>query len=826
MAFNKKTALEEAAKLVSQRKIPQAIKTYQVISEHDPQDLALLNIIGDLCVREGNTREALRHFRKLADAYTSEGFTLKAIAIFKKIVKLDSESVDALVRLADLYAAQKLSHEASEQFAQALALCQRKSLHDKEGQILKKLVSQDPANTAYRLKLADHLRAAGKLPESSNEYLEAARTFYLQKNQLAASAALKKAAETGPDSPEIALWQARLAAESGRFEEAQQIINRSPEVKASAGGLSLLMTALLGSGQLEKASSLAIDACRDSPDGPALAGDYMAHCLKSGEHGAVLRVLEGIAGMVPEKVKPRELAGLVREAMDGRPPDLTTLDRLSDLCERIWGGETPSETLEALGKAYGAAGEWIKSRAIIERLCARDESNEIWHSLLEESKAAGRAGENTGAQPPVNEPLAASGGAGSTVGDKRGRQEEGPTADSTAAAQNLTGLDLDFSAEWATYASAHAAELPIPADAGQVIPDAEEGKTEIEFYLDHGLLAEAGAALDQFSTKFPGHPHTVELRDRLALLTASPKDVAEAPFLAADEATIDRPPSLALAQSHEALGSEEQMASEQPACGAVNEQASQPQTPEPALTTPSLRTSEEAIASSAPNDESPLNDLARDLEMSLGPAETQTGSGPEAPSAQSGAATGSTPVPALEDDETSLNRSAETTASVPQSITESGASFFGSSLEELLSELNAGEESAPADDTPQTHYNLGIAFREMGLLDEAIGEFQKVVKAASGAGSSPRLLEACSMLGICFMEKEMPEIAIRWLMRALESPGLDEDTTLALTYDLATACEQSGDRKTALEKFSEVYSVNIDYRDVADRIQSLQAKHA
>ena len=129
-----------------------------------------------------------------------------------------------------------------------------------------------------------------------------------------------------------------------------------------------------------------------------------------------------------------------------------------------------------------------------------------------------------------------------------------------------------------------------------------------------------------------------------------------------------------------------------------------------------------------------------------------------------------------------------------------------------------------AKDDPETHYNLGVAFREMGLLDEAIGEFQKVVKGAGKGNFPPNFLQACSLLAICFMEKKMPAIAVKWYMRALETPGLDEEALMALQYDLGVAYEQAGDSRNALERFTEVYSQNIDFRDVADKIRELQQK--
>jgi len=142
-------------------------------------------------------------------------------------------------------------------------------------------------------------------------------------------------------------------------------------------------------------------------------------------------------------------------------------------------------------------------------------------------------------------------------------------------------------------------------------------------------------------------------------------------------------------------------------------------------------------------------------------------------------------------------------------------------FQEFRSELGEmGEE----DEDLETHYNLGIAYREMGLLDEAIGEFQKVAKAVQ-KGKPFRYEMNCSvMLGLSFMDKGEPKVASLWYQRALQVPGLEEESALALRYDLGLALESAGEADAALDSFRQVYAANIDYRDVADRIATLQ-KH-
>jgi tetratricopeptide (TPR) repeat protein len=146
------------------------------------------------------------------------------------------------------------------------------------------------------------------------------------------------------------------------------------------------------------------------------------------------------------------------------------------------------------------------------------------------------------------------------------------------------------------------------------------------------------------------------------------------------------------------------------------------------------------------------------------------------------------------------------------------AEMFG----ELKQDLEAGAPNSH-DDDPETHYNLGIAFREMGLLDEAIGELQKTCQAVDRGHPFPQVMQTYTWLAQCFLDKGVPEAAIRWYGKALETRGIDEETRTALYYELAAAHEMAGDKPLALKNFMEVYGRNIDYRDVAERIKSLKS---
>jgi len=139
---------------------------------------------------------------------------------------------------------------------------------------------------------------------------------------------------------------------------------------------------------------------------------------------------------------------------------------------------------------------------------------------------------------------------------------------------------------------------------------------------------------------------------------------------------------------------------------------------------------------------------------------------------------------------------------------------------ELKRELETGVTGG--DEDPETHYNLGVAFREMGLLDEAIGELQKVIQAVEHGHSFPQMIQTYTWLAQCFLDKGVPEVAVRWYEKALQLPSLDQETKTALHYELGSSLESAGNNQAALSNFLQAYGSNIDYRDVAERIKALR----
>jgi tetratricopeptide (TPR) repeat protein len=948
MALSKARALQEAEKSVAQGKISNAIRQYLEILENDPSDVSLLNTVGDLYIRERNISEGLRQFHRLAEAYVREGFNVKAIAIYRKISKVDPTSVETLLKLAELYQLQGLSREAREQYLQAAEVFKKRNQADRALDVLRKLVQLDPENSTFRLRLAAECERTGRPDEAAQAHLELAEVLLLHDDVAAAGTALKKAAELAPKNPQVQLLRVRVAMSQQRPEEAEKIINSSPDLLSDPAAKQLLLECYLASRKLSQAEELVMEVFRANPSDFAPVSSFSALCLEKGTPDSAFEPLSRVADELIKQNNTGPLVESLRRIWNKAPQHIPTLELLQRICVRTGDEFTLPEVLEGLGHAYVQAEDLEKAEAAYQKLAQSDPENDHYRDLLKqvrqklgkqppptqaadlsatemaltpEGEAAPKpAADDAEQEATVNEALensdlfarynlvdkavaeldrvlelypdqiqvhrrileicqkglpnraAVAAGALARIFKERGdlaaakkyeaiasaksavpelphapppppptvkkveepvapRPAPAPTREPSLTAQSPisaitsektaararppqaeVGLDLTLPAPPSEQESAEVYELDlsddldtmtalgaktaapsaeetsapasIPPATGGIpaarapkegvtpagIPptsraeaasfDFEESEAEVDFYLEHGFVDEAQGTVATLEKQYPGNTLVAKLRRRVE--ERSSEAPAEEPEgELAPAAPADRPAPERAVNSPEPTAPEWELPSTY---------AAMPKGPSVAETVV------EGPAARETGSRDLLGDLAEDLASSL--------EGAAAP-------------------------------------TPRGAAQLSGLLEEMG---QPGSGMATAQDDPETHYNLGVAFREMALLDEAIGEFQQVVKGG-GKGQVPaNFLQACSLLAICFMEKKMPAIAVRWYTRALETPGLDDEAIVALQYDLGVAYEQAGDARKALEKFTEVYSQNIDFRDVAEKIRVLQQK--
>ena len=429
--------------------------------------------------------------------------------------------------------------------------------------------------------------------------------------------------------------------------------------------------------------------------------------------------------------------------------------------------------------------------------------------------------------------------------------EISPATDLTEAPEEIAvqppAGEIDLSSEWEEMISVEpappAAHATAPPPRTAADPAAVADKIqEIHFYISQGFWDIAHAAISDLAEIAPGHPELEKLTEAVTAAQAKAEELlsnrksASAPKAAVSafaieeqetpqpqapqaaphrmEAHVDAAaaaplPELPVAPPAQELPSFDNLVLDMP--GDFGEISEVPPVKAPALPPAAAETTRLREESKEEPSEDVLADFVLDLEESLGqdfsiapsaapvapPQVSVPVSRPQRALVVNGSANGQ-----MQDAETA------------------------SALNDILTDLqhDIGEDDAAVEEEdPETHYNLGIAFKEMGLLDEAIGELQKVCHALERGSSFTQPIQAYTWLAQCLVDKGVPEAAIRWYEKALKSSGLDLDSRCAIYYDLGAAYEASGDRKAALTNFMEVYSTNIDFRDISTRIKALKS---
>src|SRR6185436_15727761 len=124
---------------------------------------------------------------------------------------------------------------------------------------------------------------------------------------------------------------------------------------------------------------------------------------------------------------------------------------------------------------------------------------------------------------------------------------------------------------------------------------------------------------------------------------------------------------------------------------------------------------------------------------------------------------------------------------------------------DMLSQFKKGIEQTVDAGDAQTHYDLGVAFKEMGLLDEAIAEFQKALQGKDMKN------QASEALGVCFFEKGQHSVGATVLRRAVDSDAAGDDHKVGLLYWLGRCDEEQGKKSEALASYQRVFAVNIRF---------------
>ena len=829
MAYNKTRVLEAAKKYLNQGKTAQAIAEYQQILRHEPKDQVTLMTVGDLYVRQGETFQALEYFERLAQLYLADGFVTKAIAIYKKIAKLAPEETKPLERLAGLYVQQGVMSEARPLYLQLAETHLRANRHQQAVALLHKLLEVEPDNLRVQARLAELYLVIGQDKEAAEVYLSSARRLLDRNEHAEAEKFADRVLKSDPHHSGALTLKARALAAAGKRAEAATLLESLPELDADPEAAALLVDQYLQRGQPAHAVTLAHRVFQRNPKsyelayrvgrslldageldaGLELVGEVREAMMEAGDHERLAQALTGAAQRLPGRLEPREwLVQLYSRTNDSfRLPGA-----LARLAEAAMAAGDPERAKQAYEQLLDRNPEDAAARRQLSQVRAR-----LGLEPLEEAVGAPEGGAGQPAVPLVEAKLVA------TV-------PEPPLDEETQqyVAQALTDVDL-----FSSYGLAEKAIALLESVLQRVPSHAVTLERLLDLYLGAGddqRTAELAAQLEQVYLERgdAGNAERFsELRRRFqrAADLAAEEPAAPAPAAQLAEPALPAVDAVAAPPAGEPVVHEIDLSEEWATLSQQIEKAAAE--PSAAASSEDLRGTEgHAEAPAVPPQTEPVAEYELELASPRASEELSQAEAAEPPVA-----------PAISANQFLAELSAEfeafvptlaapaapTSAAAPADLAapaeaEESAGPLREVFEEFRAEL--GELGADEEDL-ETHYNLGIAYREMGLLEEAIGEFQKVAKANDKGRAFRYAMQCCTLLGLAFMEKGQPAIAAIWYERALQTPGLDQESILALRYDLGVAQELAGDKEAALKSFSQVYAMNIDYRDVAERLASL-----
>jgi tetratricopeptide (TPR) repeat protein len=915
MAYNKTKLIETAQKYLQQGKIHQAVGEYQHILKQEPRDQVILMTVGDLLVRQGETFQALEYFERLAQVFINDGFTTKAIAIYKKIAKLAPEETRPLERLAELYVQQGVLSEARPLYLQMAEAHLKAGRQQQGAALLKRLLEAEPDNLRVQLRMAEISVALGQPSEAVEAYRSAAQRLLEHGDHAETLRVLARALEIEPRNPAALLLKARTLIAADKRPEALVLLESLPGIEEGGPEAELLIAEYLARGTFEPAIALSEKIFAHNPKRHRPAHAVADALLEAGALEPALQMIGRIRGAMTES----DHEGLERtldRAAEKMPDRYQPLDWLIELFGRNNDSFRLPDVLARLAQTAEKAGDLERARSAYEQLLDRNPEDEATRRRYVQLRA--RMGLEpmseltpfvkmapTEAAPPPPPPSA-----DPALDEETQRFVLQALTDvDLFSSYGLTQKAIELLEEVRERAPSHAPILERLLDlnlgAGDERRTADLAAQLEQLWLSRGdrvraeRFTELRHRFDRAATA-TSDLHAPTRAERIALdepaPTATPPEFSVSVPIVEAEAITTKPPHPEFEVSaapeevaekhhdadelavHEVDLSEEWAAISQqieatiddpPAASPAHVEQEQPvhaaedATPVPVgMTAPSIAddAAHEAPPAAAAEYDFELDaPIAEDEELSSERLLSELASGfddvaallvgepmpapksatvlearpvaapapkplPVAPPALAPAPSAQIPVaqvPAARESAPPVSAPPPapkiTVAAHPPGHVEN-TDHLHQVFEEFRAEL--GEIDSQEEDI-ETHYNLGVAYREMGLLEEAISEFQKVAKASDRDQAFRYALQCCTLLGLSFMEKGQPAIAAMWYQRALRIPELDRETQLALHYDLGVAQDLAGDPIAAQKSFAEVYATNIDYRDVAERLAAL-----
>jgi tetratricopeptide (TPR) repeat protein len=884
LSTKKDKFLESAQKFILKGQLDRAIRDYEQIVALDPKDIRHRQRLAELFVRTNRKEEAIGEYEAIGKYYADNSYYLKAIAVYKQIQKLDPDNIKLSLNLAYLNEKQGLIGNALAEYSRVHSYYEKIGKREDALSIIESMIALDPENLNTRLKFAEARFAVGNADKAYDDFVQLALLLKTRGDESAYGQVCQRVNYLFPEKKgfvlELLAAQLQCDAASSVIPEIREITRRE---QGNLAAWQLLINALRSSGEREELKVVCQKMVSLFPGDLSSREGAVQCALDEGDTDGALLLLEMHSTLFFEKEAYEALEKLYSRLQDLLPGDKRVLLGLKNLYEASGSTARFADVADQLDLLTQEKVEDV-ARIQQEELplvaeepdCSAASVTPVeepaWEEEIEiDLPADGFVDPVDSPGEDYSEPLQ-----DTSTGDSES------LANPYESENTDLELELELPAEGfvqdtaiADHAGLAAAEAPDEAMAVDLELDfSDEGFVEHTAIADqHGLAAaevsdEAMAVDLELDFSDEGFAEHTAIADQHGLAAAEVSDEAMAVDLELDLSDEGFVEHTAIADQHGPSAAEvsdeamvvdleldlsDERFVEHTAIADQHGLAAAEVSDEAMAVDLELDFSDEGFSehtefvneSGLPADEVPDDVAAVDPELEL---ELELSEELFDEQAESDALTR---VDLLVVDDLSAAMIAEgETADYPspdsdvtRGIELAEEHLLLELVEDPLPELKAEEAAATAgnensspdiifsavrkgldqqldkEDT-ETHYNLGIAFMEMGLYEDAITEFQ------AAALDPKRKVDCITSQGICCRNKGDYSRAEDIFTKGLTIPGLVSEESASLKYELALLYETEGRHEDALLLYREIHAVNRGFRDTAKKIAEFNREEA
>lgn len=823
---NKEKLIASAQKFMAKGQLPKAVSEYQKLVASFPKDVRNRQKLAELLSRADQIDAALSEYEIVAASYTETGFYLKAIAVYKQMQKLEPSRVEFFSKLAELNVKQGLIGNALSEYRGLVTFYEQNGLAVEAIPVLEKMLELDAANLNFRAKIAEILFSSDRTDEGIGQ-------FKLLVDDLLGKSEYVKIVKL--------------------YDRFHNFIGDDIELRQP------LADSLLASGQSEKAIQLYKKLLKNIPEDPNILTSLALGYSALGDYENARLTCQHLLKVTPLDLNVREMliricltAGDVEKALENLEEckdEFSQAERLPvlrDFYEEVRRlAPDDDRALQTLSEIYALIGDEDRPDPVAVQTVVSPEEEQIDVSVSVDS-----AIDDVETLDIVGEDVVPPGGVPSLV---KMHYDSSSERDRHQAPELELDLDLDTEQEHSEGSDAEIifsesdAHTPLSDQPPPDSEDAEETEVELEFELDSlGNLVMDGLDEDQDVDADSQRDEDLDVEG-----TETTESELQVPV----EVTPDSEPSPDDTELVEFEAPDEQQGFEPQELDEIEG----PQTLEEVEELEELEELEEAELSDSPDEIEELIPLEEsDHEVAaVNQADVAAGAAGEEPELDvsdipaeleevtfylhqglydeaerivlaSMALHGETPELTAKLAEINEGRhveSEEDTMDFSDLMSEMnddellGAADFldghysasvdsDSLTQELASELDSTDT--------ESHYNLGIAYKEMGLYDDAIAEFDKA------ALDPVRSIDCLTLKGQSALEMGDFELAEQTLKQGLALQGLSQEGRVTLYYELGLLYRVAGRPLEALESFQVVADHDLFFRDVGEIVKELR----